>query len=422
MGAIIDLSDAAQHARFPQILRWAGSVGGPILFRQVQSFLDDVRRYVGLDAEDGERLQGLVPLLEPHFNAFAEHFYARILEHPSAHTAITGGAEQVARLKQSLVTWMDSGLRGPFDDAFYERRARIGRRHVAIGLPQQYMVTAIGVMRQDYHAVLTDTLVDDVPRLHASMRAVDRLLDLELAIMLQTYRIDSDDQLRRGERLATIGRVAATIGHDLRNPLGVIESSAYILRRMLQDERGQRHLDKINSQVRNCNRIVTALLELARSRPPQFASIDVRVMLDASLAMVTIPEGVVVRIEVDDGMQLEGDSNLLEQAMINLVVNSVIALRGRPGTIVTRATRHDDRFAALIVVDDGPGFDPDLLPRVFEPLVTSRASGVGLGLALVKSVADRHLGQAIAENAPGGGAIVRLLLPWRGATATVASA
>lgn len=388
----------------------------------MQSFLDDVRRYVGLDAEDGERLQGLVPLLEPHFNAFAEHFYARILEHPSAHTAITGGAEQVARLKQSLVTWMDSGLRGPFDDAFYERRARIGRRHVAIGLPQQYMVTAIGVMRQDYHAVLTDTLVDDVPRLHASMRAVDRLLDLELAIMLQTYRIDSDDQLRRGERLATIGRVAATIGHDLRNPLGVIESSAYILRRMLQDERGQRHLDKINSQVRNCNRIVTALLELARSRPPQFASIDVRVMLDASLAMVTIPEGVVVRIEVDDGMQLEGDSNLLEQAMINLVVNSVIALRGRPGTIVTRATRHDDRFAALIVVDDGPGFDPDLLPRVFEPLVTSRASGVGLGLALVKSVADRHLGQAIAENAPGGGAIVRLLLPWRGATATVASA
>lgn len=388
----------------------------------MQSFLDDVRRYVGLDAEDGERLQGLVPLLEPHFHAFAEHFYARILEHPSAHTAITGGAEQVARLKQSLVAWMDSGLRGPFDDAFYERRARIGRRHVAIGLPQQYMVTAIGVMRQDYHAVLTDTLVDDVPRLHASMRAVDRLLDLELAIMLQTYRIDSDDQLRRGERLATIGRVAATIGHDLRNPLGVIESSAYILRRMLQDERGQRHLDKINSQVRNCNRIVTALLELARSRPPQFASIDVRVLLDASLGMVTIPDGVVVRIEVDDGMQLEGDSNLLEQAVVNLVVNSVIALRGRPGTIVTRATRHDDRFAALMVVDDGPGFDPELLPRVFEPLVTSRASGVGLGLALVKSVADRHLGQAIAENAPGGGAIVRLLLPWRGAAAPVANA
>ncbi len=388
----------------------------------MQSFLDDVRRYVGLDAEDGERLQGLLPLLEPHFHAFAEHFYARILEHPSAHTAISGGAEQVARLKRSLIAWMDSGLRGPFDDAFYERRARIGRRHVAIGLPQQYMVTAIGVMRQDYHAILTDTLVDDLPRLHASMRAVDRLLDLELAIMLQTYRIDSDDQLRRGERLATIGRVAATIGHDLRNPLGVIESSAYILRRMLQDERGQRHLDKINSQVRNCNRIVTALLELARSRPPQFASIDVRVLLDASLAMVKIPEGVMVRIEVDDGMELEGDSNLLEQAVINLVVNSVIALRGRPGTIVTRATRHDDRFAALTVVDDGPGFDPDLLPRVFEPLVTSRASGVGLGLALVKSVADRHLGQAFAENAPGGGAIVRLLLPWRGAAAPIATA
>lgn len=380
----------------------------------MQSFLDDVRRYVGLDDEDGARLQSLLPVLQPHFAAIANHFYDRLLEHPGASTSITGGAAQVARLKLSLVAWMGSGLAGPYDEAFYERRARIGRRHVEIGLPQQYMVTAIGVMRQDYHAVLAQTFADDADAMRTAMRAVDRLLDLELAIMLQTYRIDSDDQLRRGERLATIGMVAATIGHDLRNPLGVIESSAYILRRLVPDERGQRHLEKINGQVRNCNRIVTALLELARGRPARLTRIDPRVLFNASLAMLSIPDAVTVRIDVDDGVAIDADSSLLEQVVVNLVSNSIAAFRGRPGRITARATRHDDRFAALLVIDDGPGFDPELLPRAFEPLVTSRASGVGLGLALVRSVAERHRGMVAAENAPGGGAIVRVLLPWRG--------
>lgn len=374
--------------------------------------MDDVRRYIGFSDADAERLQQLVPLFAPHFVEVAEHFYSCILAHPHAHTAITGGDAQVERLKNSLVAWMDSGLRGPHDAAFYELRARIGRRHVAISLPQQYMVTAISVMRQDYHALLEQGLADSPADLHASMQAVDRLLDVELAIMLHTYRIDSDDHLRRGERLATIGMVAATIGHDLRNPLGVIESSAYLLRRSIQDERGQRHLEKIHNQVHRCNRIVTSLLELARARPPKFTLVDPSVLFSTSLTTLTIPPGVRVSIEVDDGIAFEADSSLLEQVVINLVLNSIGALSGRPGQIIARATRHDERFLALSVRDDGPGFDPEILTQVFEPLVTTRASGVGLGLALVKSVVDRHRGIATAENAPEGGAIVRILLPW----------
>lgn len=374
--------------------------------------MDDVRRYVGFGDDDAARLVALHPVLAPHFTRIAEHFYACILAHPRAHTAITGGDAQVERLKQSLVLWMDSGLIGPHDEAFYERRARIGRRHVEIGLPQQYMVTAIGVMRQDYHAVVSDVPHSDAGERTANLRAIDRLLDVELAIMLQTYRIDSDDQIRRSERLATIGLVAATIGHDLRNPLGVIESSCYILRRIVNDERGTRHIQKISAQVHNCNRIVTALLELARSRPPRFAPVDLRVLFNASMAMLSIPENVVVEIDVEEGTTVEADGGLLEQVVINLVTNSLTALRGRGGRIVARAQAHDELFCALSVVDDGPGFDPELLPRVFEPLVTTRASGVGLGLALVKSVADRHRGTASAENRSSGGALVRVLLPW----------
>lgn len=376
----------------------------------MDSFLDDVRRYVGFDDDDAARLLALHPVLAPHFTRIADHFYACILAHPRAHTAMTGGDGQVERLKRSLVAWMDSGLRGPHDDAFYERRARIGRRHVEIGLPQQYMVTAIGVMRQDYHAVVSN---GDTAERTANGRAIDRLLDVELAIMLQTYRIDSDDQIRRSERLATIGLVAATIGHDLRNPLGVIESSCYILRRIVDDERGTRHIEKIGAQVHNCNRIVTALLELARSRPPRFAPVDLRVLLNSSLAMLSIPENVSVELDVHDGTTIEADAGLLEQVVVNLISNSLTALRGRGGRIIARAHPHDREHCAIEVLDDGPGFEPSVLPRVFEPLVTTRASGVGLGLALVKSVADRHRGTATAHNAPDGGAMVRVLLPYR---------
>jgi signal transduction histidine kinase len=377
----------------------------------VTTFLEDVSAYIGFDRLDSERLASLHPVLAPEFDRMAEHFYACILRHEGAHQAITGGDAQVQRLKRTLTAWMDSGLRGPHDDAFFELRARIGRRHVEIGLPQQYMVTAIGVMRQDYHAVIERAFAKDPDTRSAGLRAVDRLLDLELAIMLQTYRLDSEDRLRRNERLATIGMVAATIGHDLRNPLGVIESSAYILRRVVDDDRGLRHLDKITNQVRACNRIVTALLELARARPPQLSTVDARSLVKNALAMVAVPDQVQLEIDIDGEHSLLVDVGLLEQAIVNLVTNAIQALARPGGLVVIRVGRHDEAFDALTVLDNGPGFDPGMLPRVFEPLVTSRPSGVGLGLALVLSVAERHRGVAVAENRAEGGAMVRILLP-----------
>lgn len=387
----------------------------------VAQFLEDIQAYIGFGEADGERLRGLHPLFVRHFAAIAEHFYDCILRHDGAHAAITGGEAQVERLKQTLVMWMDSGLRGPWDEAFFERRARIGRKHVEIGLPQQYMVTAIGVMRQDYHRTLREELGGDCDALESAIVSIDRLLDIELAIMLQTYRIDSDDHLRRNERLATIGMVAASIGHDLRNPLGVIESSAYILRRLVDDDRGQRHLDKIVNQVRSCNRIVTALLELARSRPPRFAPVEAKTLVKNALAMISTPESIDVRVEVAPGLLLHADAGLLEQAIINLVANAVQALGRGGGSITIRIAPHDADFHAIVVQDDGPGFDPEVLPKVFEPLVTTRASGVGLGLALVRSVAERHRGRAHAENASEGGATVRLLLPSREAQSAAES-
>jgi signal transduction histidine kinase len=377
----------------------------------IPTFFEDIKQYVGFSEDDVTMLRSLEPLLSPHFEAMAEHFYACIMAHPRAHAAITGGDEQVERLKKTLVAWMKSGLLGPHDEAFYERRSRIGRVHVQINLPQQYMVTAMDVMRIDYRAVLEEKLRDDVDHMLAACNSLDRLFDLELAVMFQTYQADNEDKFRRQERLATIGQLAASIGHDLRNPLGVIESSLFILRRRGgEDPKTTRHLDKIAKQVQICDRIVTDLLDLARNNPPKWSPLDLRDAYLEALDQIQRPENVEIKLDVPEALTVEADPGLLQQALVNLITNAVGALHNQGGT-VTLGGKLEGEQVVITVADDGPGFDPNVLPIAFEPLVSTRAKGVGLGLALVKSVVERHRGHAKASNHPSGGARVELMIP-----------
>lgn len=374
------------------------------------SFLDDIKRYVAFTDGDSERLLGLFDVLSPHFDPIAEHFYQCILAHPNAHAAITGGDEQVERLKRTLVSWMHSGLKGPHDEDFFERRAKIGQVHVRIGLPQQYMVTAMNVMRIDYRNVLEQSR-NDLHEFAADCAAVDRLFDIELAIMFQTYQADSEDRMRRRERLATIGQLAASIGHDLRNPLGVIESSLFIMRRKNDaNEVLLRHVDKIAKQVRTCERIVTDLLDMAKNNPPRLKMVDIREVIEQCLEQVNCPRTIEIHIDAPP-IQFVLDPGLIGQALVNLLTNSIRAIgSATPGqiSIIARTTAEELK---LTVEDTGPGFEPAILPLAFEPLVTTRATGIGLGLALVKSIVERHQGQVRGQNRNEGGASVDMVLP-----------
>jgi signal transduction histidine kinase len=372
--------------------------------------LDSIKSYIGFDDRDAEALRAFLPVAEPHMPAFAERFYQRITAHPEAHE-VFDGPEQITRLKRTLEEWMRTGLTGPHDEEYYLRRARIGRRHVLIGLPQRFMFTAMNLIRRDFHHLTSVHFASDpAARLRAD-DALDRLFDMELAIMLQTYQEDSDAKLRRHERLATIGQIAASIGHDLRNPLGVMQSSIYILRKRATDDvRVQRHIEKIDGQIRVCDDIISNLLQLARNTPPKREPIDVATLFGEVLDAVPMPAHLGVHSEVAPGTDCRADAILLRQALINLVINAVQAHADRPGRISLSASTVEG-VTVLEVADDGPGFDPESLARVFEPLVTTRSSGIGLGLALVKSVVERHGGAVEALNRPGGGALVRLRLP-----------
>lgn len=377
------------------------------------TLFDGIKSFVGFGPEDVQALAAFHDTAVPHIPDISEAFYRRIMEHPDAHAAITGGQAQVDRLKQTLVQWMRSGLAGPHDEAFYEKRARIGRVHVVIGLPQQYMFTAMNVIRLRFRE-LTETLElpPGVDRQVLS-NAIDKLFDMELAIMLQTYREDSDARLRQRERLATIGQLAATIGHDLRNPLGVVQSSLYILRkRMGEDARTTKHLDKIGNQVEVCNEIITDLLELARDRTPHRKDVPVDSLLDEVMERSQVPGDIHVNRRVEGVEVLHIEAGLVRQALVNIVSNAVTALEEAGGTITISVTAAAPEGGVVVTVtDDGPGFPPEVLPKVFDPLVTTRVKGTGLGLALARSVVERHGGQAVAVNTEQGGAQVELHLP-----------
>lgn len=381
------------------------------------SLLEDIKQYIGFGSEDAAVLAELLPLARPHLPAVAKHFYDLILAHPSAHAAITGGPAQVERLKRTLVDWMESGLAGPHDESYWQRRARIGRVHVEIGLPQRYMFTAMNVIRLDFRRIVEDELLAERPgrpadlaRARRTSDALDRLFDMELAIMLHAYQEDSERRLQRRERLATIGQIAASIGHELRNPLGIMQSSLYLLGKRVEGPGGQRHLDKLAAQIRRCDRIISGLLELSREQPARRQPLQLAEMVEEIREELApqLPSTLTVSAHAPDDLGLSADPELLRLALVNLILNAAQT----PGvTQVAVRGERDGEQVRIEVRDDGPGFAPETLPVAFDPLTTTRPRGTGLGLPLVQTVATRHGGHAEVANTPGGGACVTMVLP-----------
>ncbi len=257
------------------------------------------------------------------------------------------------------------------------------------------------------HALLE---VSQARRLHAPKLAepLSRWSDAELRITTAAAQARFDDPLSRRNRLAMLGRAAGTLGHELRNPIGVIQSSVYLLqRRPHEEENARRHIEKIGRQAGNCHRIIEDLMHLARNAPPRLESLDAYEVYALAIAEASLPAGIRCRIDIAPGLRVHADPGLLRRALVNVICNASTAMRGA-GELRLGATESEDTLA-LWVRDHGPGFDPQLLRVAFDPLSTT--SGIGLGLALVDSITRRHGGWACAENVPDGGARVSLHFP-----------
>jgi two-component system sensor histidine kinase HydH len=370
-----------------------------------ETIFEELKRYVGFGDEDAVALRTLYPVAEPHFERISVVFYDRILAHEGARKALEGGESQVGHLKHTLVGWMGELFHGPWDETYFEVRARIGRKHVAIALPQHYMFGAMNVLRQELNAVVDDAYLREPKKLQAARIAVGKILDLELAIMLHTYREDLLSQQARAERLSTFGQLVGSIGHELRNPLGVMESSLYILKgRIGEDARAQKHVERIGEQLGIANSIIKDLLDMIRDRPLSAQRLRMKDVLEMAANQLHLSLG----FEPLAGLpEIDGDANQLRQVFVNLLDNAKHAA-GEEGWVRVDGNVEDGRVAVAIE-DSGKGVDETTRRRLFEPLVTTKQKGIGLGLALVKRIVERHQG-TVSYEPRGNGArfVVRL--------------
>jgi len=376
--------------------------------RMSETLLQEFKRYVSFGAPDEGALRAFHAVAAPSFPAIAEVFYARILGHDGARRALVGGESQVGHLKVTLQRWMGEVLLGPWDERWFEDHCRIGRVHVHIDLPQHYMFAAMNVVREELAKVAATAATIDRA---ATREALDKVLDLELAIMLHTFREDLLAKAARSERLATFGQLVGSIGHELRNPLAVMETSLFLLKgRAAADETLKKHLGRIEDQVRLANGIISDLLEIIRDRPLNRERLDLGALVVEAASAVPRPDG--VRLEVVGLPALppvSADAGKLRQVFVNLVENAVHAAGERGAVFITG--RAEAEALVVVVEDSGPGVDESVRARLFEPLITTKPTGVGLGLALAKRIAERHGGTVTYSTRDGGGARFSVWIP-----------
>jgi len=379
------------------------------------TFFENLKLYVGFDDDSEAALRALHPIASPSFGPIVDDFYAAIEAHPGARAAITGGRAQIDRLKQTLLRWIETLLLGPHDEAYYEMRARIGRVHVRIALPQQYMFTAMDRIRVRLLDVIHDK-VDDRAQVRRMCAALNQIIDLELAIMLETYREDLLEKSRTAERLATIGQFAASLGHELRNPLSVVESSLFLARQHLGPAAAPpnvaKHLDRIAAEVRRANQTINDLLGLARNKAPQRRPTSLRQVVDAAAEAALLPAAIAFESTVPADLVASVDPDQLRQVLVNLLVNAAQALGGR-GHVQVEGERGADAAARLRVRDDGPGVPGEDRRRIFDALYTTKAKGSGLGLALSRRIMEAHGGtiELEPESSRSRGASFLLTIP-----------
>ncbi len=227
-------------------------------------------------------------------------------------------------------------------------------------------------------------------------------------------------EARRSERLAALGQLSAGLAHEIRNPLGVIKGSAEMLTQKLQasDELARELAGYISTEVNRLSALVTEFLDFARPLHAQPHPANLIALLDRVLQVVadrfvgkqTVR---VVRQYANDLPLVPLDESLCEQAFLNLVQNAYEAME-TGGTLrveVQPATQNAREGIELRLADTGPGVPEELREEIFNPFVTTKKTGVGLGLSIVSKIMDGHQGSIRVENRPEGGAVFKLFFP-----------
>jgi signal transduction histidine kinase len=252
----------------------------------------------------------------------------------------------------------------------------------------------------------------------AAQAAQQRLLEQQRG---ETERVQAEldkarERLVNQTRLATIGQLAGSIAHELRNPLGAARNAAYFLKRYadLPDPELREYLGIVEDEISAADRIITDLMNMTRARPPTTEDVNLGDLIRQVLDRSGPGDGPRCRLKLaPDPFIIRADPSQMRQVITNLVINAGQAM-GEEGEIEIEAGR-TEAYDVLSIRDNGQGVPPEHRDRIFEALFTTRAKGTGLGLTICREIIGRHGGtiELVSDGRPG--AAFRIRLPRRAA-------
>jgi signal transduction histidine kinase len=265
---------------------------------------------------------------------------------------------------------------------------------------------------------------DDLAARHAEVEFLSRT-QKEKADKLAKTLLDleqSQEALTRAEKLAAVGQLAASVGHELRNPLAAVRNAhTYLSKRIAKDAsplatdaRVKQFSEIVERELNACLKIINDLLDFARARPPNLRPCPLGPLVDESISLVLPNTAVKIINEVPADMPVPNlDKDQFRQIVINLVQNAVEAMPpDHAGVVIVRAAGgHGDEPWKISISDNGPGIPQEIVSKIFQPLFTTKVKGTGLGLAVVSSVIEAHKGKLAVHSQPGHGADFVIELP-----------
>lgn len=232
---------------------------------------------------------------------------------------------------------------------------------------------------------------------------------------------DTQDELVRKGRLATLGQLTATVSHELRNPLGAMRPSLYVIKKKSDesDERVQNAIARVDRNIDRCDRIIDELLDFTRITELNLESVNIDEWLESVIDDQLVPEGIQIEKDFDlKYVSLDIDKDRLRRVIINVFENACHSMMDDNQKLVNSEnahvnikTRTNDERLEITITDSGAGIPKEILDKIFEPLFSTKGFGVGLGMPTVKQIIEQHFGGIEIESEEGKGTSVILWLP-----------
>jgi signal transduction histidine kinase len=220
-------------------------------------------------------------------------------------------------------------------------------------------------------------------------------------------------ELKEKERLAAIGELSGNISHEMKNSLGVIDSSVYYLKMRLkdEDEKVKTHIERIKSAVVASDGIIKSLADLTHTHALNLERLNLIDVVVGSIKAADPPETAkVIETYAEEEMEIHGDPEALGMAFRNIISNAIGSMDGK-GTLSIAVKRPDEHQVEVSFADTGPGIARENLNKIFQPLFTTRARGMGFGLSMTKMIIEKHHGDIYVKSEQGKGTTFTVRLP-----------